>query len=120
MITLKINLLNLKGAMKNMKTKSGKEVLTYCIPVEMNNLYQGEKGLYLDMVAFEVKEKKNDSKDTHLIKQSLSKDVRKAMTEEEKRAMPILGNLRVMDEFEEKEPVSSPEPDQGEDDSLPF
>lgn len=40
----------------------------------------------------EIKNKVGDSKDTHLVKQSLDKDLYNSMTKEEQRAMPILGN----------------------------
>jgi hypothetical protein len=117
-ISAKLNLLMLKGAVQKMKAKSG---LIDCIviPIDQNNLFRGEKGIYLDMIAFEIKNKQNDSKDTHLIKQSLPKEIREKMTQDELNAMPILGNISVWGEHAESEPVSSPAPiDPGND--LPF
>lgn len=116
-ISGKLNLLMLKGAVKLMTAKSG---LIEClvIPIEQNNLFKGEKGIYLDLIAFEI-EKRGDSKDTHLVKQSLSKEVRESMTEEEIKAMPILGNLSMWSESARQEPVSNSEPISEEDD-LPF
>jgi len=59
------------------------------------------------MTAFELKEIKDNQ--THLIKQSLPKEIYKAQTEEEKRAMPILGNVSTF-EASTSESVSSIEP----------
>ena len=117
MITGKLNLLNLFATRKMMKAQSG-EIECLIIPIVKNQLFVGEKGIYLDLIAFEVKDKK-EGKDTHLIKQSFSKEVREAMSDEELKAVPILGNLRISDGFQEKEPVSSTEV-QGEIDDLPF
>lgn len=106
MITGKINLMNLHAVKRFEKGAAG---LVECliIPIEKNKLFIGEKGVYLDLVAFEITNKKNDSKDTHLIKQSLSKEERELMTDEAIKAMPILGNLCVMEGvFTEKLPIS--------------
>ena len=56
--------------------------------------------------AFESKTKNEKIKDTHLVKQSLGKDVYDAMTEDEKKNQPILGNLRVWGEYVEQPPQS--------------
>jgi len=116
-ISGKINLLSLKASIKLMKARSG-EMECLVIPIELNNLFKGEKGVYLDFIGFELKEKKD--KDTHLVKQSLPKDVREKMTEEEQKTQPIIGNLAVWsDTLESGQPVSNSGPI-GEDDDLPF
>ncbi|WP_289198944.1 hypothetical protein [Bacteroides acidifaciens] len=61
------------------------------IPIEENHLYQGNKGVYADFVAWS-NDKLNDA--THLIKQSLSKEIREGMTEEERLAQPTFGDVR--------------------------
>jgi hypothetical protein len=101
-----------------MKAQSG-EIDCLVIPIAKNNLYVGEKGIYLDMVGFEIKTPKEGSKDTHLIKQSLSKDVREKMSEEELKAVPILGNMSIGNASSGSDPVSSPVA-QPETDDLPF
>jgi CRISPR/Cas system CMR subunit Cmr4 (Cas7 group RAMP superfamily) len=121
MITIKLTLTQFKHAVRKMKNAAGIEVDCLIIPIEQNKLYKGEKGVYLDMIAFEVKEKKNDSKDTHILKQSFSKDDRAKMTEDQLKELPILGNLRIWEPQEqntiELEPVTaSPE----EPNDLPF
>jgi len=118
-ISSRINLLMLKGAVVKMKGVSG---MLDCLvlPIDQNNLFRGEKGIYLDLIAFELAVKKEGSKDTHLIKQSLSKDKRESMTEEALKSMPILGNHSVWsDGGYEAEPVTNPNPI-SEVDDLPF
>lgn len=89
------------------------------IPVEKNKLFIGKNGVYLDLIAFEITNKKSESKDTHLLKQSFSKEVREAMSEQELKDLPILGGLQVWDGQTEAEPVSTMAV-QDEKDDLPF
>ena len=119
-ISGKLNLLNLHGVVKMIKGKLG-DVECLVIPLEINNLFKGEKGIYLDIIAFEIAlEKRNaESKDTHLVKQSFSKDVRDLMSEDDLKKLPILGSLQVWGERQEQEPVSSSET-LSDDDDLPF
>jgi len=114
-LNIKLNLQNLKCACRFEKSKSG---LVECliIPLESNYLFKGEKGVYLDLTAFELKEAKD--KKTHLIKQQLPKEVFKAMTDEEKKATPILGDVTTW-EHTEAAPVSNLTP-LPEGDDLPF
>lgn len=117
-ISGKLNLMQLKAVIKNMNGKNGP---TDCIviPIEANHLFRGEQGIYLDLIAFESKTKNDKIKDTHLVKQSLPKDVLEAMTDEEKKNQPILGNLRVWGEYQEPAPQSDMTV-QDEADDLPF
>jgi DNA-binding cell septation regulator SpoVG len=119
-ISIKINLRQLKSAVRTMKSASG-DIECLIIPIDQNHLVKGEKGLYLDMQAYELKEKKADRKDTHLIKQGFTKEVFDAMTDEEKKTTPILGNLIVWG-YQEPAPVNVEIADtqQGEGDDLPF
>lgn len=91
-VSTKINLAALKNA-AIIKSGKNNDVECIIIPIAHNHLFRSEKGaVYLDLQGFELKNKKEDSKDTHLVKQSLPKDVFNKMTDEEKKAMPILGN----------------------------
>ena len=49
--------------------------------------------MYLDLIAFKIENPQY--KETHMIKQSLPKEVRESMSEEDKNAQPILGGLNV-------------------------
>jgi hypothetical protein len=119
-ISIKINLRQLKSAVRTMKSASG-EIECLIIPINQNHLIKGEKGIYIDMQAYELKEKKADRKDTHLIKQGFPKEVFDAMSEEEKKTTPILGNLVVWG-YSEPAPVNVEivETQPGESDDLPF
>ena len=90
MISGKINLQTLKHVKMEQKGKSGM-VQGIFIPFEVNHLFVGEKGIYLDLAAFPLKEPKDYQ--THLVKQSLPKDVREKMSEAEKKEQPIIGSL---------------------------
>lgn len=92
MIKGRLNLQALKHVKMEVNGKSGK-VKGVFIPLEVNNIFEGEKGLYLDLVAFELKEAKNNQ--THMVKQSFSKDIREKMSDDEKKNQPILGSLNV-------------------------
>ena len=94
----KLNLLKLKRA-GVMQIPGRTEVLRcLVIPIEENNIFistdenNRPKAAYLDLTAWELKNPKYE--ETHMIKQSLSKEVREKMTDEEKKAMPILGGLK--------------------------
>ena len=94
-ISLKLNLAALQGARRKVKGQNGL-VDVLIIPVASNHLFEGQNGaLYLDLTAFELKEKKEGRNDTHLIKQQLPAEVFKALTEDQKKATPILGNATV-------------------------
>ena len=111
---IKIDLTAFAGAGKiNLSGKDGKQKKCLVIPIEENHLYEGEKGIYADFIAWEMREKKENGA-THIIKQSLPKEVRDGLTDLEKRALPIFGDLR--DAMTEKKgletysmPVSTPE-----------
>lgn len=107
---IKIDLTAFSGAGKITLTgKDGKQKKCLVIPIEENHLYEGEKGIYADFIAWEMRERKENGA-THLVKQSFPKEVREAMSEEEKRALPIFGDLRdAMTEKREMESYSMPE-----------
>lgn len=93
--SIKVNLLQLQGAfVTNLK---GKTATKRClvIPVEDANLYVGQKGCYLNLTA--IKMQNSQYGDTHCIKQNLDKNVYDTMTEEQRRAMPIIGSMRPLE-----------------------
>lgn len=118
-ISGKINLMNLH-AIRKMITGAAGPVECIVIPIQKNKLFVGEKGVYLDLIAFEIDPAKRKEKgDSHLLKQSFSKEIREAMTEQELKDLPILGGLQVWDGQAEAEPVSEMGI-QNEIDPLPF
>lgn len=92
-ISIKLNLTQLKHVKREFTGKDGQsKILCLVLPIEENKIFQGEKGMYLDITAIEIKNKSGDSKDTHLLKQSFGKEIYDAMTTEERESYPILGN----------------------------
>jgi len=92
-ISVKINLAALKNAAIITSGKN-KDVDCILIPIEQNHLFRGkENAVYLDVIGFETAPEKRKGKDTHMAKQSLDKKILDAMSEDEKKAMPILGNF---------------------------
>ncbi len=122
-ISIKLNLTQLKSVKKVMKRKDGSQVECLVLPIDSNNLFRGEKGLYIDLTAIEIKNKVGDSKDTHLVKQSFDKETYNAMSDEDKKKLPILGNA-ILWGRQEPEPVIAEElndlPNDDENDALPF
>lgn len=115
-ISIDLNLRQLKHAI--ITTKKGSKCLL--IPIEENQLIEGEKGIYLNATGFEIKNKSDEQKNTHLVKQSFKKEVYEVMTDDQKKAMPILGNLTVWS-GQKSEPVrASQEFQQDIADDLPF
>lgn len=92
-ISIKLNLGAFKCGIQNITGKSGIPKKCLIIPIEDNHLITGEKGVYADLIAWPIKEKRNDSKDTHLIKQSFKKEYLDSLTDMQKNALPIFGNL---------------------------
>lgn len=89
---IKIDLLKLKNSfVTNLK---GKAATKRClvIPIDDSGVYLGEKGVYLNLTAVEMREQRYG--DTHVLKQSLAKEVYQAMSEEERMAQPIFRALK--------------------------
>jgi hypothetical protein len=94
MITLNLNLTKLEHGL--VKGKEEGETLLV-IPIKKNNLFLSEKkNVYLPVVGFEFEDKSaKEYKDTHILKQSFKKDKFEKMTEEQRKALPIIGSARV-------------------------
>lgn len=119
--SIKTDLLKLKGAfVTNLK---GKTATKRCliIPVDDAWLFIGEKGVYLNLTAIEMREPKYQ--DTHCVKVSLDKERYDAMSEEERNAQPIIGGMRQLERQASEMPVTSTLDGSqvlGDDDDLPF
>jgi len=99
-LSVKLNLATLKCVVKPQTNKAGQQVDCLIIPIDVNNIFRGEKGgMYLDLTAFPIDPTKRhaDSKDSHLVKQIFPKEVYEKWTEEEKKAQPIVGNVITWD-----------------------
>lgn len=109
-ISIKVNLSQFKHVVQYIKGKAGNPVKCLILPVAENSFYEGEKAIYMDIVAFEIKEKKEGQNNTHILKQSFPKEVTEKMTEEQKKALPIEGNAIYWGKW-----TREPEPQQSDD-----
>ena len=117
---IKIDLLKIKGAF--MKNVQGRTQTKRCIIIPVDDdpgIYLGEKGCYLSMVAVELQNPKYE--DTHMVKSDIPKDVRELLTEEQRRELPILGNMRPLQFQQQQIQVTGVASfAENEDESLPF
>jgi hypothetical protein len=93
--SIKIDLLKVSGAaLVNLK---GKTATKQCIviPTEDAALFVGEKGVYLSLQAIELKEAKYEQ--THLLKEEVESEKYKAMTDEERKKIPIVGGMKKLE-----------------------
>lgn len=91
-VSINLNLFKLKNTgITELQGKSGAKKRCLIIPIDDNDLFTTEKGVYLNLIAFP-----NDKVEgqTHIVKQSFNKERREAMTEEEKNSLPILGGIQ--------------------------
>lgn len=113
---LKIDYAKLKKVgVAHIQGKTGK-VKCVIIPVEENNIFLSEKGgIYQDFSVFATKEEKYGQ--THIIKPAMRKEEYERMTEDERKAIPIVGSLSpVKAKQAEVKEEAQPDPE----DDLPF
>lgn len=83
--------LNLGALNKAVVVKNSKKRKAILIPFDDNFVFEGEKGVYLSLNAFEMKDVKFNS--THLLKLKIPSEIYKAMSDDEKKSMPIVGSI---------------------------
>ena len=121
----KLNLLKFKNSciitVKGNATKRG-----IFIPIDDNNLFvttgddQKARGAYVDFMAWE-NQQPGKYGDTHGIRQSLPKEVRERMTEEQLKAAPYFGNMKPYEMQNASQTVEAPATQVEETtDELPF
>ena len=132
-LSIKINLSKIPGTIFTKLTgKSGQKKDCIVIPVEDCHLFVGEKGVYLDLSAYEFREQKYA--DSHMVKQSFSKETieeikqlalivnpdlkENDLQEVVNKANPIIGGIKPFQKTEmQPTQVSDFEP---QPDDLPF
>lgn len=118
--TIRTNLLKINGAFTTNLQGRTETKRCLCIPIDNNPaLFLGAKGCYLNLTAYELQNSKFD--DTHYLKVSFPKEVRQQMSDEERKAQPIVGNMKPMPTASYATPVegnSTAAPDSMDD--LPF
>lgn len=85
---VKINLALMNGA-KTITSKKDNEKYV-CIPLSDNYIFEGKKGLYLDLTAYSYGGKFGES---HFLKNRIPKDVYEKMSEEDKKNTTIVGSM---------------------------
>lgn len=109
----KINLLKMKNACivtvkGNTSTKRG-----VFIPIEDNSLFISAddnlkpKAAYIDISVWENKQPSKFG-DTHSIRQSLPKEALERMTDDEKKSIPYIGNIKPFEQVNAFNSVASP------------
>jgi hypothetical protein len=93
--SIKHDLLKLQGAFVTNIQGVTATKRCICIPIDESGLVLGQKGVYLNSIAIEMQDPKYT--DTHCIKLDLPKEQREAMTEEQQRALPIIGGLHAIE-----------------------
>lgn len=118
---IKLNLSKLRKV--KYLTDDGEQYI--CIPVKHNCIFNGQKGFYLELAAFQLQQQKYN--ESHLIKLSVTKEIFDKLTDEQKNKLPIVGSLsefRTQIKMEELQNVTfSDEPKNAisdEEDDLPF
>ena len=115
-LSIKTDLLKIAGAFVT-KIK-GKTSTKRClvIPLDGNEeLFIGEKGIYLNAIAIEMHEPRYG--DTHIIKVNLDKEIYGKLTDEQKNAIPIIGTMKPI---AEKQMEVNNTIDGVDNDDLPF
>ena len=112
-------------SVKSPKTGTVKKCLVF--PIDDNDFYNkvGEDGKVTVRMTFDVWKNREVSQfgDTHMVKQSHSKEWNESHSDEDKKAEPILGNGRpiVLKTVEQVNvPAADVVPAENEDDILPF
>ena len=85
---VKINLALMNGV-KTITSKKNNEKYV-CIPLSDNYIFEGKKGLYLDLTAYSYEGKFGES---HFLKNRIPKDIYEKMSEEDKKNTTIIGSL---------------------------
>lgn len=107
--TVNIDLSRLSGARTQEMNIDGTLQRCLILPIDSAHLYEGSRGVYLDL---KLVEHSSAYGDTHFAKQSVSKKAYDAMTFDQRSAIPILGNAKPLKPLQEgqvaKNEVSRP------------
>ena len=119
--SLKVDLLKLKNARRVTIPGKTSRKRGIFIPFEDNSeVYDGEKGVYLSMTDVEMK-LPGKLGDTQFIKGNKQEDEYKSMSDEERIALPILGQMRPLERKTVQQPAPQVQVERTEeDDDLPF
>lgn len=121
---IKLDLKKLKNVFVKDIQGSTRTVQCLCIPIKDNRLFVSERGsVYLDLQASPLREMRYGQ--SHFVKPVVGKDNWKAMSEEERKAIPIVGSLNPIEFVDEDSKSKNAQDVYGnnnniEDDGMPF
>lgn len=120
---IKLDLKKLKNAFVKEIQGTTRTVQCVCIPIKDNHIFVSERGgLYLDLQATPLQQPKYGQ--SHLVKPKVGSDNWKAMSKEERNAIPIVGSLSpieyVSDDDKNKNAQDVYVNNNTEDDGMPF
>ena len=118
---IKIDLQKLKNAFLRNFTGKTATKRCICIPIDDNpEIFLGERGCYLNVTA---KENQNSQYgDTHYLRGNIPPEIYEKLTEEERKAIPFLGNMRPIKPKQQtvKGTTDMNAPEGQQNDDLPF
>lgn len=118
--SVKVDLLKLKNACRvTIPGKTSRKRGIFIPFGDNSELYDGEKGVYLNLTVVEMKQP-GQYGDTHIVKGNKSEDEYKAMGDEERKALPILGQMRPLERKTVQQPAPQVAATTDDDDDLPF
>lgn len=97
---IKLNILKFKNAFTMPIEGKTSIKQCVCIPIEDNHLFVSvddnlsAKAVYADINAGQYENGKSQYGDTHYLRLSVPKEVREKMTDEQKKTIPYLGNMK--------------------------
>lgn len=118
---IKIDLQKLKNAFLRNFTGKTATKRCICIPIDDNpEIFLGERGCYLNITANE--NQNSQYGDTHYLRGNIPTDVYEKLSEEERKNIPFLGNMRPIKPKQQTvngiTDINAPEDQKDED--LPF
>ena len=115
-LSIKIDLLKIKhSGIANLTNKKKEKIKCLVIKLDNEDLYIGEKGIYLSLTGYAVEDSKFNQ--THILKINYDKEFFDKMSDEEKKNNPIIGNIK---EFEKKEMSETLKDIINSEEDLPF
>ena len=96
MIKGKINLAAFSHAIMDVKRKDGTTTKAIVLPIEPNGFFHSDKvNVYVDFVAREIPVEKRKGEDSHMVSQSVGKEVYEALRSQQKYP-PTIGTMRMV------------------------
>ena len=102
---VRINLTDIKGAAVVKDGKGNKGVF---VPVK-SGLFEGKKGVYLDINLYEYKNGTDRYGNSHGVKQKIPSDQYAKMSEQERRDLPFIGDGKIYGNTFQNQQQAAPE-----------